>query len=67
MSMPILTLARYILEFSLMDYGTIFYSDSMMACSALFIARSMNGLNGWDSTLEFFSGKFDFFTNFFSN
>lgn len=58
MLMPILTLARYILEFSLMDYGTIFFSDSMMACAALFIARRMNNMIGWDSTLEFFSGKF---------
>uniref|UniRef100_A0A336MP55 CSON003545 protein n=1 Tax=Culicoides sonorensis TaxID=179676 RepID=A0A336MP55_CULSO len=61
-SMPILTLARFILEFSLMDYGTIQLSDSKLACAALFIAMRMSKLKGWNKTLEYFSGyKFDEF------
>lgn len=54
--MPILTLARYILEFSLMDYATIQLSDSKLACAALFIALRMSKLKGWNSTLEYYSG-----------
>lgn len=55
-SMPILTLARFILEFSLMDYATIQLSDSKLACAALFIALRMNKLKGWNTTLEYYSG-----------
>lgn len=55
-SMPTLTLARYILEFSLMDYSTIFYSDSKMASAALFLALQMKDLGGWTTTLEYYTG-----------
>lgn len=55
-SMPTLTLARYILEYSLMDYSTIRYSDSKMAASALFLALQMKDLGGWTTTLEYYSG-----------
>lgn len=55
--MPILTLARFILEYSLMDYGTIQLSDSKLASAALFIALRMNNLEGWNKTLEYYSGK----------
>ncbi|XP_046736764.1 G2/mitotic-specific cyclin-B3 [Diprion similis] len=55
-SMPTLTLARYILEYSLMDYGTIMYSDSKMAAAALFIALQMKDLGGWNATLEYYTG-----------
>lgn len=52
--MSILTLARYILETSLLDYDAIFYSDSKMAAAALYMAYRMfaeherhnNQLNG---------------------
>ncbi|XP_055642516.1 G2/mitotic-specific cyclin-B3 isoform X2 [Toxorhynchites rutilus septentrionalis] len=54
--MPVLTLARYILEFSLMDYATIQLRDSKLACAALFIAMRMNNMPGWNKTLEFYSG-----------
>lgn len=54
--MPILTLARYILETSLMEYATVILSDSKLACAALFIARRMSDLPGWNKTLEFYSG-----------
>jgi G2/mitotic-specific cyclin-B3 len=56
--MVALTLARYILEYSLMDYSTIQLSDSKMACAALFMAMRMNDMEGWTATYEYFSGKF---------
>ncbi|XP_055682120.1 G2/mitotic-specific cyclin-B3 [Lutzomyia longipalpis] len=54
--MPVLTLARYILELSLMDYDTIVLSDSKMAAAALYIALKMTGTRDWDETLEYYSG-----------
>lgn len=54
--MPTLTLARYILEYSLMDYTTISFSDSKIAAAALFIALQMKELGGWTPTLEFYTG-----------
>ncbi|KAM8704659.1 hypothetical protein ACLKA7_009166 [Drosophila subpalustris] len=56
--MPTLTLARYILELSLMDYATIGFSDSQMASAALFMALRMHGgaanldKQTWTSTVE---------------
>lgn len=62
--MAILTLARYILELSLMDYSTIQFRDSKSAAAALFIALRMNDEPGWNETLEFYSGyKIDDFAN----
>ncbi|KAI4503718.1 hypothetical protein M0802_001121 [Mischocyttarus mexicanus] len=55
-SMPTLTLARYILEYSLMDYSTIRFSDSKLAASALLLALQMKDLGGWTPTLEYYSG-----------
>ncbi|KAG4067064.1 hypothetical protein HA402_000055 [Bradysia odoriphaga] len=55
-SLPILTLARFILEHSLMDYSTITFSDSKMASAALFIALRMVGKPGWSPTLEYYAG-----------
>ncbi|KAH8382973.1 hypothetical protein KR009_006121 [Drosophila setifemur] len=60
--MPTLTLARYILELSLMDYATIGFSDSQMASAALFMALRMHGGHGqldkqtWSSTLVYYTG-----------
>ncbi|KAH8373596.1 hypothetical protein KR009_001572 [Drosophila setifemur] len=60
--MPTLTLARYILELSLMDYATIAFSDSQMASAALFMALRMDGGHGqldkqtWSSTLVYYTG-----------
>lgn len=60
--MPTLTLARYILELSLMDYATVGFSDSQMASAALFMALRMHGgianLNNqtWTSTLIYYTG-----------
>ncbi|KAH8421182.1 hypothetical protein KR009_004150 [Drosophila setifemur] len=60
--MPTLTLARYILELSLMDYATIAFSDSKMASAALFMALRMDDGHGqldkqtWSSTLVYYTG-----------
>lgn len=54
--MPTLTLARYILEYSLMDYTLISISDSKMAAAALLLALLMKNLGGWTPTLEYYSG-----------
>lgn len=54
--MQVLTLARYILEFTLMDYAIVGLRDSKLACAALFIAMRMNNMPGWNKTLEFYSG-----------
>lgn len=54
--MPTLTLARYILEHSLMDYTMIRFSDSKMAAAALLLALLMKDLGKWNPTLEYYSG-----------
>ncbi|XP_058815886.1 G2/mitotic-specific cyclin-B3 [Topomyia yanbarensis] len=54
--MKVLTLARYILEFSLMDYAIVQLRDSKLACAALFIAMRMSNMPGWNKTLEYYSG-----------
>lgn len=54
--MQVLTLARYILEFTLMEYAIVGLRDSKLACAALFIAMRMNDMPGWNKTLEFYSG-----------
>ncbi|CAK9799368.1 G2/mitotic-specific cyclin-B3 [Anthophora quadrimaculata] len=55
-TMPTLTLARYILEYSLMDYSTIMISDSKIAMAALLLALQMKDSGGWTPTLEYYSG-----------
>lgn len=66
--MVALTLARYILEFCLMDYSTIQLSDSKLACAALFMSLRMNDQEGWNATYEYYSGKFSLklLQNYFS-
>lgn len=54
--MPTLTLARYILEYSLLDYATVSLSDSKLAAAALFLALQMKDLGGWTETLEYYTG-----------
>ncbi|KAF7267167.1 hypothetical protein GWI33_019574 [Rhynchophorus ferrugineus] len=55
-TMPVLTLARFILEFSLMDYETIALRDSLMASAALYLALKMKKVSDWTPTLEFYTG-----------
>ena len=54
--MPTLTLARYILELSLMEYHFIFVSESKIAAAALYLALKMKNISGWTPTLEYYSG-----------
>lgn len=56
-TMPELTLARFILEFSLMNYELITLSDSKVAAACLFMALRMNNKVGWNKTFEYYSGK----------
>jgi hypothetical protein len=56
-TMSILTLARFILEYSLMDYDIIRLSDSKVAAAALYMALRMNKLDGWNKTLEYYAGE----------
>lgn len=55
--MSILTLARFILEFSLMDYATVTLRDSQLASAALYIALRMSSEPPWTPTLEYYTGK----------
>lgn len=55
-SMVVLTLARYILETSLMNYNCITIPDSILAAAALYLALKMKNIGGWTPTLEFYSG-----------
>jgi len=56
-TMPVLTLARYILETSLMEYSlNVTISESKLAASCLVLAFKMKGITGFKSTLEYFSG-----------
>lgn len=54
-SMEVLTLARFILETSLMDFDLIPQSDSKLAASCLYLALKMKNVSDWTPTLEFFS------------
>lgn len=55
-SMQILTLARFILEYSLMDYETIKIVDSKLAAAALYLALRMKNISSWTPTLQFYTG-----------
>lgn len=51
-----LTLARFVLELSLMDSAFITVADSLKAASALLLAFKMKNNGTWDSTLRHYSG-----------
>ncbi|XP_068621011.1 G2/mitotic-specific cyclin-B3 [Battus philenor] len=55
-SMPTLTLARFVLEQCLLEYGLLSHSDSKMAAAALYIALRMKSLGNWSSTLQYYTG-----------
>lgn len=55
--MPLLTLARFVLEYTLMDYNIVTLSDSKMAAAALYLAFKMKKEQEWDDTLIHFSGS----------
>lgn len=54
--MPILTLARFILEYSLMDYTTVTIRDSVLASAALYLALRMKHISSWTKTLQYYTG-----------
>ncbi|XP_049876546.1 G2/mitotic-specific cyclin-B3 isoform X2 [Pectinophora gossypiella] len=55
-SMPTLTLARFVLEQCLLEYGLVGYSDSKMAAAALYLALRMKSLGHWTPTLQYYTG-----------
>ncbi|KAL3281837.1 hypothetical protein HHI36_005037 [Cryptolaemus montrouzieri] len=55
-SMPVLTLARYILEMSLMNYAAVTVKESKLAAASLFLALKMKKISDWTSTLEYYTG-----------
>ncbi|CAK1602696.1 unnamed protein product [Parnassius mnemosyne] len=55
-SMPTLTLARFVLEQCLLEYGLLGHSDSKMAAAALYIALRMKSLGTWTPTLQYYTG-----------
>ncbi|RVE49210.1 hypothetical protein evm_006102 [Chilo suppressalis] len=55
-SMPTLTLARFVLEQCLLEYTLVQHSDSKMAAAALYLALRMKSLGGWTATLRYYTG-----------
>ncbi|XP_031763834.1 G2/mitotic-specific cyclin-B3 [Galleria mellonella] len=55
-SMPTLTLARFVLEQCLLEYGLLENSDSKMAAAALYLALRMKSLGHWTPTLQYYTG-----------
>jgi len=56
-TMPVLTLGRYILESSLMEYQmNVELSESKLAAAALVLAFKIKGIEGWEKTLSYYSG-----------
>lgn len=56
-TMPVLTLARYILELSLMEYAVnVDVSESEVAAGCLVLAFKMKGIKGYAATLSYYSG-----------
>ncbi|KAJ8729134.1 hypothetical protein PYW08_000715 [Mythimna loreyi] len=55
-SMPTLTLARFVLEQCLLEYGLLQYSDSKMAAAALYLALRMKSIGHWTPTLQYYTG-----------
>lgn len=55
-SMETLTLARFILEMSLMEYDFLKYRESEMASASLCLAFKMKKCGEWNRTLEYYTG-----------
>lgn len=54
--MPTLTLARFVLEQCLLEYGLVAHSDSKMAAAALYIALRIKSLGSWTPALQYYTG-----------
>ncbi|KPJ04754.1 PREDICTED: G2/mitotic-specific cyclin-B3 [Papilio xuthus] len=55
-SMPTLTLARFVLEQCLLEYTLVAHSDSKMAAAALYIALRIKSLGSWTPALQYYTG-----------
>ncbi|XP_021197012.3 G2/mitotic-specific cyclin-B3 isoform X1 [Helicoverpa armigera] len=55
-SMPTLTLARFVLEQCLLEYNLLEHSDSKMAAAALYLALRMKSIGNWSPTLQYYTG-----------
>ncbi|KPJ07105.1 G2/mitotic-specific cyclin-B3 [Papilio machaon] len=55
-SMPTLTLARFVLEQCLLEYSLVAHSDSKMAAAALYIALRIKSLGSWTPALQYYTG-----------
>jgi len=56
-TMPVLTFARYVLESSLLEYKmNVELSESLLAAATLALALKVKGIEGWEATLEYYSG-----------
>ncbi|XP_030024452.1 G2/mitotic-specific cyclin-B3 isoform X2 [Manduca sexta] len=55
-SMPTLTLARFVLEQGLLEYALTPRSDSKLAAAALYLALRMKSLGSWTPTLQYYTG-----------
>eukprot|EP00088_Acartia_fossae_P070272 TRINITY_DN9357_c0_g1_i3.p1 TRINITY_DN9357_c0_g1~~TRINITY_DN9357_c0_g1_i3.p1 ORF type:complete len:440 (+),score=156.42 TRINITY_DN9357_c0_g1_i3:51-1370(+) len=56
-TMPVLTLGRYILESSLLEYKfNVELSESLLAAATMALAFKVKGIEGWEKTLEYYSG-----------
>lgn len=52
------TIAKYLLEITIVDHRFIGYLPSLCAASAMFIARKMIGKNDWNANLIHYSGDY---------
>ncbi|XP_050670415.1 G2/mitotic-specific cyclin-B3 isoform X2 [Leptidea sinapis] len=55
-SMPTLTLARFVLEQCLLEYGLVSLPDSKVAAAALYLALRMKSISHWTPTLQYYTG-----------
>ena len=56
-TMPVLTLARYILELSLLEYSfNVEVRESELAAAALILALKIENIEGWAPTLKYYTG-----------
>ncbi|KAJ7310347.1 hypothetical protein JRQ81_007256 [Phrynocephalus forsythii] len=55
-TMETLTLARFLCELTLQEYDFVQESASRLAASCLLLSLKMKKLNGWNPTLEYYSG-----------
>ncbi|KAG8440424.1 hypothetical protein GDO86_006249 [Hymenochirus boettgeri] len=50
------TLAKYLMELTLLDYGMVHFQPSAIAAAALCLTRKVLNVGTWDATLHFYTG-----------